>query len=335
MKILVTGCAGFIGAKVSELLIKAGNEVIGIDNLNDYYDVSLKKARLEQLEKASSFTFFKLNLADHLGIHEIFSINQPNYVIHLAAQAGVRYSLENPQSYVESNLVSFVNILEACRQNNIKHLVYASSSSVYGANTHYPYSEKDRTDHPVSLYAATKKSNELLAHSYSSLYQLPVTGLRFFTVYGPWGRPDMAPIKFAQAICQGQAIPVHNHGHHQRDFTYIDDIAVGTIQAMHHIAKPNPQWDGKAPESSSSSAPYRIYNIGYGRAMPLMHFIELLEQAIGKKAILDFKDKQPGDVDITFSDTSALECDVGYKPQISLEVGIPKFVEWFRAYYQN
>lgn len=333
MSYLITGCAGFIGAKVALILLQQGEAVYGVDNLNDYYDVQLKLARLEYLKKFPNFHFYPFDIADFSKLNLLFIEQSIKRVIHLAAQAGVRYSLENPQSYVQSNLVGFVNLLECCRQFPVEHLVFASSSSVYGANTHYPYYEKDRTDHPVSLYAATKKSNEVLAHAYSSQHNIPITGLRYFTVYGPWGRPDMAPILFAKAIQARQAIPVHNYGHHQRDFTFIDDIATGTIQAAQTIALSNSAWDSANPETCTSSAPFRIFNIGYGRPIELMDFIALLENALGKKAIIDFKPKQVGDVDITFSNTTLLQEYVGYKPRIPLEEGIEHFVRWFKEYY--
>jgi UDP-glucuronate 4-epimerase len=332
MKILVTGCAGFIGAKVAHFLLDEGMDVIGIDNLNDYYDVNLKKARLLDLETHPHFSFVQQDIANSLEILHFFAKHKFHRVIHLAAQAGVRYSLHNPHAYVDSNLQGFVNILEGCRHNGVEHLVFASSSSVYGANTQYPFSESDRTDHPISLYAATKKANEMLAHSYSHLYQLPTTGLRYFTVYGPWGRPDMAPMQFAKAICAHQPIQVHNQGQHQRDFTFIDDIARGTIQAMHHVAKSNPVWCGETPDTPTSSAPYRIYNIGYGEPAHLLDFIALLEEALGIKAIMDFQPKQPGDVEITYADTQAFEAEIGYRARVSLEEGIVLFAEWFKKH---
>lgn len=335
MKILLTGCAGFIGAAVAKVLLAENDDttVIGIDNINDYYDVKLKYARLNFLKPNARFHFYQSDLKESATLFEIFAKHKPDIVLHLAAQAGVRYSLENPATYVDSNLVGFCNMLDACRRYPVQHFVFASSSSVYGANSSLPYSVHDSSDHPLSLYAATKKANELLAHSHSHLYDLPVTGLRYFTVYGPWGRPDMTPIKFVQHILAEKPIQVFNHGHHQRDFTYIDDIVEGTKQVLFKPPLPDPNWCAKKPDPASSHAPYRIYNIGYGKPMELLHFIELLEENLGRKAIKEMVPKQPGDVDVTWADTLKLESDVGYKPKISLQEGISRFVHWYKGYY--
>lgn len=332
--ILVTGAAGFIGFHLCKYLIERGENVIGIDNLNDYYDVTLKQARLAQLENQKNFQFYKLDIADRKAIAELFASTKPDRVVHLAAQPGVRYSLKNPHAYVDSNLVGFVNILEGCRHCNVKHLVFASSSSVYGANTKMPFSPQDSVNHPVSLYGATKKANELMAHAYSHLYGLPTTGLRFFTVYGPWGRPDMATFLFTKAILEGKAINVFNNGKMQRDFTYIDDIISGVARVLDKIPVPDPNWSAEAPNPASSYAPYRIYNIGNNQPVELLYFIELLEQCLGKKAEKNFLPLHPGDVLATYADIDALEKDVGFKPNTPIEVGIWRFVEWYRDYYK-
>lgn len=333
MKILVTGAAGFIGAAVSKKLLERGDQVIGIDNLNDYYEVALKDDRLKNLAGFEQFSFQKIDLAERELISELFKTNNFDRVIHLGAQAGVRYSIENPHAYIDSNLVGTMNILEGCRHNNVEHLVYASSSSVYGLNETMPFKVSDNVDHPVSLYAATKKSNELMAHSYSHLYNLPTTGLRFFTVYGPWGRPDMAPIKFAKAICEGKSIDVYNYGKHRRDFTFIDDIVAGTILALDNIAAPNQQWQGAQPDPSSSKAPWKVYNIGNSEPVELLAFIESLEKHLGKKAEKKLLPMQPGDVEATYADVSALKNDTGYLPSVSIDEGVKQFVEWFKSYY--
>ncbi|MGZ8261655.1 MAG: NAD-dependent epimerase [Methylotenera sp.] len=337
MKILVTGVAGFIGYHVAVQLLERGDTVVGVDNLNDYYDVSLKEARLASIQahpKAENFKFIKLELADQSATTKLFQDENPERVIHLAAQAGVRYSLQNPHAYVSSNLVAFTNILEACRHNNVQHLVYASSSSVYGGNTKMPFSESDNVDHPVSLYAATKKANELMAHTYSHLYGLPTTGLRFFTVYGPWGRPDMSPFLFADAILNEKPIKVFNYGDMMRDFTYIDDIVEGVIRVLDKPATPDSSFDADKPNPSSSHAPYRVFNIGNNQPEKLMDFIAYLEQAIGKTAQKEFLPMQAGDVKATFADTSALENWVGFKPLTDLQDGIEAFVAWYKTFYQ-
>lgn len=333
MKILVTGAAGFIGFHVSRYLLQRGDQVVGIDNLNDYYDVSLKEARHAQLSGLSQFKFLRMDISNREDIAGLFSREKFDRVVHLAAQAGVRYSLENPHAYADSNLVGFLNILEGCRQTQVEHLVFASSSSVYGANETMPFSVHDNVDHPVSLYAATKKCNELMAHSYSHLYALPVTGLRFFTVYGPWGRPDMSPFLFARAIFEGAPLKVFNHGLHRRDFTYIDDIVEGVVRAMDNTARPDSAWSGVEPDSATSRAPYRIYNIGNSEPVELLRYIELFENAIGKKANKEMLPLQPGDVEHTYADVSDLVRDIGYQPKTSVETGVAKFVEWYREYY--
>ena len=317
MKVLVTGCAGFIGMHVARLLLARGNEVVGIDNLNDYYDHQLKKARLEQLKVYTQFSFVQGDIADHIVVEHLFERARPDRVINLAAQAGVRYSLTNPQTYIQSNLVGFANVLEGCRNIGVQHLVYASSSSVYGANTKIPFSVRDNVDHPVSLYAATKKANELMAHSYSHLYGLPVTGLRYFTVYGPWGRPDMAPWLFTSAILEGRTIDVFNHGKMKRDFTYVDDIAEGTVRVL---------------DSIPSSPAYKIYNIGNHMPMELMTFVETIEIATGKRALKNFLPMQPGDVHITYADVEDLKRDIGFEPYTPLADGIGQWVAWYRQY---
>ncbi|MFI4962684.1 MAG: NAD-dependent epimerase [Legionellales bacterium] len=333
MKILVTGAAGFIGYHVARTLCERGDEVIGIDNLNDYYEVSLKQARLHQLAAYDNFKFMRIDLADREAMSQLFANQGFQKVIHLAAQAGVRYSIENPHVYVESNLVGFINILEGCRHQGIEHLTYASSSSVYGANTTQPFSVNHNVDHPLSLYAATKKANELMAHTYSHLYQLPTTGLRFFTVYGPWGRPDMAIFKFTKQILAGEPIEVFNYGNHRRDFTYIDDIVEGLIRVHDAVAKPNLSWSGETPDPSSSTAPWRVYNIGNATPVPLLHYIDVLEQCLGKKAIKQLLPMQAGDVPDTYADVKVLQRDVGYCPKTPVDVGIKHFVDWYMAYY--
>ena len=335
MQILVTGAAGFIGFHLSERLLNEGHQVIGIDILNDYYDVKLKEDRLAKLTDRDKFTFAKIDLADRVGMEKLFDQYEFESVINLGAQAGVRYSLQNPRAYLDSNLTGFGNILEGCRHHKIKHLVYASSSSVYGANTKIPFSVHDNVDHPISLYAATKKANELMAHSYSHLYRLPTTGLRFFTVYGPWGRPDMAPMLFAKAILAGKPIDVFNYGKMQRDFTYVDDIVEGIIKVMHKIPAPNLQWVGTDPDPATSKAPYRIYNIGNNQPIELMYFIEVLEKCLGIEAKKNVLPMQPGDVPTTYADVSDLIADVGFKPDTSIEVGVKRFVDWYRAYYSD
>jgi UDP-glucuronate 4-epimerase len=332
--ILVTGAAGFIGFHLSQRLLNDGHRVIGIDNLNDYYAVTLKQDRLAQLKEQPNFTFDRLDLADRAGMEQLFDRAKFDVVVNLGAQAGVRYSLQNPRAYIDSNINGFSNILEGCRQHQVKHLVYASSSSVYGANTKMPFSVHDNVDHPVSLYAATKKSNELMAHTYSHLYHIPTTGLRFFTVYGPWGRPDMAPILFTKAILAGKPIDVFNHGKMRRDFTYIDDIVEGIARVMQKIPQPNPLWTGDRPDPSSSKAPYKIYNIGNSQPVELLNFIETIESCLGKKAQKNFLPMQPGDVVATYADVDDLMRDVDFKPQTSLQTGISQFIEWYLNYYQ-
>jgi len=333
MKVLITGTAGFIGNKLAQRLLARGDKVIGIDNLNDYYDVSLKQARLDLIKDNPAFTDVRANIEDRAAIEKIFSEHKPDRVINLAAQAGVRYSLENPHAYVDSNIVGFVNILEGCRHNGVEHLVYASSSSVYGSNTNMPFSVHHNVDHPVSLYAASKKANELMAHTYSHLYNLPTTGLRFFTVYGPWGRPDMALFLFTKNILAGKPIDVFNYGNHRRDFTYIDDIVEGVIRTLDHVAQPNDNWNSDSPDSATSKAPYRLYNIGNNQPVELMHYIEVLQNCLGKKAQLNMLPLQPGDVPDTYADVVDLVNDVDYKPNTSVEDGIEKFVQWYQDYY--
>jgi UDP-glucuronate 4-epimerase len=332
-RILVTGAAGFIGFHLSRRLLDRGDEVMGLDNLNDYYDVVLKKDRLVQLKDYSSFRFYHLDLADRQAIAQLFTDHDFDCVVNLAAQAGVRYSLTNPYAYVDSNLVGFLNILEGCRYSEVKHLVFASSSSVYGANTKMPFSVQDNVDHPVSLYAATKKANELMAHSYSHLYQLPTTGLRFFTVYGPWGRPDMALFLFTKAILAGEPIEVFNYGKMQRDFTYIDDIVEGIVRVMDRVPQPDPTWSSLNPYAGSSKAPYRIYNIGNHQPVELMHLIEVLENYLGRQAEKIMLPMQRGDVPATYADVEDLVQDVGFQPSTPIEVGVKHFVDWYRAYY--
>jgi len=334
MRVLVTGAAGFIGAALSQRLLERGDEVLGVDNLNDYYDPSLKEARLGQLTPHANFRFAKTALQDRVGIDAAFADFAPQQVVNLAAQAGVRYSLENPRAYVDSNLVGFINILEACRHGKVEHLVYASSSSVYGANRKLPFSVGDSVDHPVSLYAATKKANELMAHTYSHLYELPTTGLRFFTVYGPWGRPDMALFLFTRRILAGEPIEVFNHGRHSRDFTYIDDIVEGVICTLDRVPARDPSFDPFKPNPGSSSAPYRVYNIGNHQPVELTRYIEAIENAIGRKAEKILKPLQPGDVPDTYADVAELMRDVDYAPSTPIEVGVPRFVDWYRSYYK-
>ena len=334
MKILLTGAAGFIGMATALRLLERGDEVVGLDNLNDYYAVSLKQSRLNQLTTHAGFRFVKMDVADRAGITALFADSQFDRVIHLAAQAGVRYSIQNPLAYIDSNLLGFANILEGCRHNHVQHLVYASSSSVYGGNTKMPFSEHDSVDHPVSLYAATKKANELMAHTYSHLYRLPTTGLRFFTVYGPWGRPDMALFLFTKAIIEGRPIDVFNHGQMRRDFTYIDDIVEGVVRAMDRPAEPNPAYDPDLADPATSDAPYRIFNIGNNNPVALMDFIECIEAAVGKKAEKNFLPLQDGDVHATFASTDALNDWVGFAPATSVADGVAQFVAWYRNYYQ-
>jgi UDP-glucuronate 4-epimerase len=334
MKILVTGAAGFIGAALSMRLLERGDEVIGLDNLNDYYEVSLKEARLARLYGHPRFRFLRVDVSDRAAMEQVFKTEQPERVMHLAAQAGVRYSLTHPHAYVDANLVGFMTILEGCRHNGIEHLVYASSSSVYGANTRMPFSVHDNVDHPVSLYAATKKANELMAHSYSHLYGLPVTGLRFFTVYGPWGRPDMSLFSFTRSILAGQPIEVFNYGHHRRDFTYIDDLVEGVMRVIDAVARPNPAWSGDSPDPGTSRAPYRLYNIGNNHPVNLLRFIEVLEGCLGRVADKKLLPLQPGDVPDTYADVKDLVDDVAYRPATPVEVGVERFVNWYRDYYQ-
>ncbi|MBL7859861.1 MAG: NAD-dependent epimerase [Cyclobacteriaceae bacterium] len=332
--ILVTGAAGFIGYHLSSRLCHSGYTVIGLDSLNDYYDVGLKRSRLALLLKQNGFTFLEANLADKPSIDSSFQQNKFDYVVNLAAQAGVRYSLQNPYAYLESNLTGFLNILEACRHYPVKHLIYASSSSVYGANTRMPFSVHDNVDHPLALYAASKKSNELMAHAYSNLFKLPTTGLRFFTVYGPWGRPDMALFLFTKAILAGKPIDVFNYGKMKRDFTYVDDIVEGIIRLIPKAPTGNSKWSSEKPDPASSFAPYKIYNIGNNKPVDLLHFIEVLEQKLGRKAIKNLKPLQDGDVPETYADVEDLMRDVGFKPSTPIDVGIEKFVNWYKEYYQ-
>ena len=334
MTVLVTGAAGFIGHAVAERLCQRGDQVVGVDNLNDYYAVALKQARLDRLKKFSGFEFHRLDLVDNAALGELFTTANINQVIHLAAQPGVRYSLENPGAYINSNLVGFANLLECCRHYPVEHLVYASSSSVYGNNREMPFSPRHNVDHPVSLYAATKKANELMAHSYSHLYGLPATGLRFFTVYGPWGRPDMSPILFADAIMQGRPIRVFNQGNHRRDFTYIDDIVDGVLLSLANPPVADPDADSAGDDPSRSNAPWRVYNIGRGEPVDLMHYIELMEQALGRTTTRELLPPQPGDVDATWADISDLARDTGYSPAISLEQGLQNFASWYLDFYR-
>ena len=333
MKILVTGSAGFIGAALTQHLLARGDTVIGLDNHNDYYEPSLKAARLAHFESHPKYTHCRLDLADRAGIEALFAEHKPQRVVNLAAQAGVRYSLTNPLAYIDSNITGFAHILEGCRHHGVEHLVYASSSSVYGANTAMPFSVHHNVDHPLSLYAASKKSNELMAHTYSHLFGLPTTGLRFFTVYGPWSRPDMAMIKFAKAIMAGEPIDVYNYGKHRRDFTYIDDIVEGVVRALDHVAEPNPAWQGDAPDPGSSTAPWRVYNIGSNSPVELLDYIESLESALGRSTTKNLLPMQPGDVPDTYADVDDLVADLGYRPSTPIDVGVAKFAEWFKSYY--
>jgi UDP-glucuronate 4-epimerase len=332
-KILVTGAAGFIGFHLCQRLLARGEQVIGIDNLNPYYDVSLKQNRLTQLLPLPNFSFQKLDLVDQKGMAELFSEANFDVVVNLAAQAGVRYSIQNPYAYTDSNIIGFINVLEGCRHSGVKHLVFASSSSVYGANTKIPFSVHNSVDHPLSLYAATKKANELMAHTYSHLYGLPTTGLRFFTVYGPWGRPDMALFLFTKAILAGQPIEVFNYGKMKRDFTYIDDIVEGVVRAIDKIPEPNPTWAGDVPDPATSKAAYKLYNIGNNQPVELMRFIEVLEACLGRQAQKNMLSLQPGDVPVTYADIDDLFNDVGFKPNTPIEIGIERFVDWYRSYY--
>ena len=333
MRILVTGAAGFIGARLSERLLARGDEVVGIDNLNDYYDPTLKDARLKRLTPHANFEFHKLDIADRPAMAERFRAIRPQRVVNLAAQAGVRYSIENPHAYVDANVVGYVNVLEGCKAAGVEHLVYASTSSVYGANTRMPFSVHDNVDHPLSLYAATKKANELMAHTYSALFGLPTTGLRFFTVYGPWGRPDMSLFMFTKKILAGEPIDVFNYGNHRRDFTYVDDIVDGVIRALDHVATPNPDWQSDDPDPGTAAAPYRLYNIGANTPVPLMDFISTLESCLGIEAKKNFLPLQAGDVPDTYADVTALVDDVGYQPRTPIAVGIANFVSWYKEYY--
>ncbi|MGQ9684865.1 MAG: NAD-dependent epimerase [Thiobacillaceae bacterium] len=332
MKILVTGAAGFIGMHVARLLLARGDEVVGVDNLNDYYDPRLKLARLEQIKHLPGFRFVQADISDRVAMEDLFARERFQRVINLAAQPGVRYSLKNPHAYVQTNLVGFANLLEGCRHSGVEHFVYASSSSVYGANTRMPFSVHDNVDHPVSLYAASKKANELMAHTYSHLYGLPTTGLRYFTVYGPWGRPDMSPWLFTSAILEGRPIDVFNHGRMQRDFTYIDDIAEGTLRVLDRLPQPNPAFDTDTPDPGSSYAPYRVYNIGNHQPVELMTFIRTIEEALGREAQKNFLPMQPGDVVATYADVEDLKRDVGFMPKTPLTEGIARWVAWYRAY---
>lgn len=333
MKVMVTGAAGFIGAALSNRLLRRGDSVTGVDSLNTYYDVSLKRDRLQLLQESADFRFQQLDIADREGMSNLFSENNFDVVVNLAAQAGVRHSIEAPEEYIDANLVGFANILEGCRHQVIGHLVFASSSSVYGANTKLPFSESDNVDHPISLYAASKKANELMAHSYAHLYRLPCTGLRFFTVYGPWGRPDMALFRFTKGIIEGKPIPVFNHGKMVRDFTYIDDIVEGITRVIDSPASPDSDWSGDRPNPSTSMAPYRIYNIGNSKPVELMRYIEVLEKSIGKNAMIDFLPMQAGDVSATNADMTSLAEDLQYRTKIDVEEGVARFVDWYRSYY--
>jgi UDP-glucuronate 4-epimerase len=334
VKILVTGTAGFIGSSVAKRLLDRGDEVVGIDNLNDYYDVNLKRARLERLLGYDGFTDLRRDLANRESIEEAFQRFDPDRVVHLAAQAGVRYSLENPRAYTDSNVTGFINVLEGCRNHHVDHLVYASTSSVYGANTTMPFSVHHNVDHPLSLYAATKKANELMAHTYSNLFKLPTTGLRFFTVYGPWGRPDMALFLFTKNILEGLPIKVFNHGHHKRDFTYVDDIVEGVVRTLDKVAEPNADWSGDQPDSATSFAPYRVFNIGNGCPVALGRYIEVLEECLGMKAERELLPMQPGDVPETSADITDLADYVGFRPETTVETGVRRFVDWYREFYQ-
>ena len=334
MKVLVTGTAGFIGSAVALKLLERGDDVIGIDNLNDYYDVSLKQARLDRLLSFDKFTDLRQHLEDREAIDTVFRDHEPDRVVHLAAQAGVRYSIDNPHAYVDSNLVGFMNILQGCREQRVEHLVYASTSSVYGANRTMPFSVHHNVDHPLSLYAATKKANELMAHTYSHLFGLPTSGLRFFTVYGPWGRPDMALFKFTKAILERKPITVFNHGHHKRDFTYIDDIVEGVVRVTDKVAEPNPEWSGETPDSATSLAPYRLFNIGNSKPVALEHYIKVLEDCLGMKAERELLPMQPGDVPETSADIEDLSDHVDFRPTTTVETGVARFVDWYRSFYK-
>jgi len=334
MKIIITGSAGFIGYSVSIKLLERGDEIVGVDNHNDYYDTKIKDARLERLKKYSNYIHYKIDLSDQKKLEDVFKNHKPQKVVNLAAQAGVRYSMKNPLAYINSNIVGFAHILENCRHHDVKHLVYASTSSVYGANTKMPFSENDSVNHPLSVYAASKKSNELMAHTYSYLYQLPTTGLRFFTVYGPWGRPDMALFKFTKAILEEKPIDVYNNGKHTRDFTYIDDIVEGVIKTLDNPATINSNWSSNQPDPASSQAPWRIYNIGNNKPVELMAYIDALEKTLGKKAKVNFLPLQPGDVPDTFADINNLKEKFNYKPSTSVVDGVSKFVEWYNSFYQ-
>jgi UDP-glucuronate 4-epimerase len=333
MKLLVTGAAGFIGFHTARKFLGRGDEVVGLDNLSEYYDVTLKRARLALLEKERGFRFVKLDLADREGMERLFAAEKFQRVVHLGAQAGVRYSLEHPHTYVSSNVVGTLHVLEGCRHHQVEHLVYASTSSVYGANTKMPFSVHAGVDHPLSIYASTKRANELMAHNYSSLFGLPTTGLRFFTVYGPWGRPDMALFTFARNMLEGRPIDVFNYGRHKRDFTFVEDIVEGVVRATDRIAQPNPDWNGDAPDPATSRAPFRLYNIGNNQPIDLVRYIEVLEECLGRKSERNLKPMQLGDVPDTFADVSDLERDVGYRPRTPVEVGVRRFVDWFRDYY--
>ena len=333
MKVLVTGAAGFIGSTLAHRLLDRGDQVFGYDNLNDYYEVSLKHARLARLTSREGFSFVQASLEDRAAMEKAFADFVPDRVVNLAAQAGVRYSLENPRAYIDSNIIGFLNVLECCRAAKLEHLLYASSSSVYGANTKLPFAVGDSVDHPVSLYAATKKSNELMAHTYSHLFGLPTTGLRFFTVYGPWGRPDMALFLFTRRILAGEPIDVFNHGHHTRDFTYIDDIVEGVVRTLDRVPQADPDFDPARPDPGSSSAPYRLYNIGNHQPVQLLRYIEVIEEALGRKATLNLLPMQPGDVPDTEADVATLARDTGYSPTTPVEVGVRRFVDWYRSYY--
>ncbi len=334
MTILVTGAAGFIGFHATKALLARGDDVVGLDNLNDYYDVALKQARLNELAPHKNFELVKADLKDRSAIERLFADRKPQRVLHLAAQAGVRYSLTHPHQYIDANVVGFLNVLEGCRQNAVEHLLFASSSSVYGANTKMPYSVHDNVDHPLSLYAATKKANELMAHTYAHLYRLPVTGLRFFTVYGPWGRPDMAPFMFTRKILAGEPIDVFNQGNHQRDFTYIDDVVEGTVRTLDQVPSADPNWSSGSPDPATSNAPYRLYNIGNHTPVALLDFIATIEKAVGKPAKKNLLPMQPGDVHATYADVSELKSATGFEPKTPLDEGIKRFVAWYRAYYR-
>ena len=333
MPILLTGAAGFIGSTTAHALLERGEEVIGLDDFNDYYDPTLKEARAERLEQRDGFRMVRMQCEDREGMAKLFEEHGFDRVIHLAAQAGVRYSIENPFAYIDANISGFMTILEGCRHHGIKHLVYASSSSVYGGNRNLPFSVNDSVDHPMSMYAATKKANELMAHTYSNLFGLPTTGLRFFTVYGPWGRPDMALFMFTKSILEGTPLKVFNHGKHTRDFTYVDDIVEGVLRTLDNVAAPNPDYDPEQPDPGTSSAPWRVYNIGGGQPVELLRFIELIEQSLGRKATMEMMDLQPGDVPDTRADVAALSRDVGYRPTTSVDEGIPRFIDWYCRYY--